>query len=119
MNILVVIKSGKELTLEELNIINKYRNLRLGRTSIWDHKNNIGFEERTIFMLKENEEIKSFCTIRPIDIFVKEKKYRIWGLQAVVSIDQGKGYGRMLMRSVQEYTYKTGKTLVGFCEEKN
>ena len=111
--------SGKVLAQEDLDLINQYRKIRLDRTSEWDHKTNNGFEERTFFLVKDNNKLVSFGTLRPIKIYIDNKEYEILGLQAVISIVQGKGYGKILMHSIKDYANSLGKTVIGFCERKN
>lgn len=112
--------SGKELLQKDLDIINKYRKIRLNRSSIWDHTNNSGFEERTFFLVKNSfDKLLSFGTLREIKIFINKKQYSIWGIQAVISIEQGKGYGKILLTSIQKFVKDSGITMVGFCEKYN
>lgn len=118
-NTRVDIVSGKEVTKADLELINKYRKIRLNRTSIWDHNINTGFEERTFFLVKDSGELVSFGTLRPVKIYIDNKEYEILGLQAVISIMQGKGYGKILMHSIKDYAEEENKTVIGFCERKN
>lgn len=111
---------GKDLSQKDLDTINLYRKIRLGRTSIWDHENNNGFEERTFFLVKDVKgELLSFATLKSIKIYIQQKEYEIWGIQAVISVVQGKGYGKELIKFINEFVIKSGITMVGFCEKNN
>src|SRR5690606_23615015 len=89
---------GKDLSQRDLNMINRYRRVRLNRTSVWDHKENNKFHDRTFFLAKDGKYLLSFGTLRTVSIYIDEKPYDIWGLQAVISVIQGKGYGKALMQ---------------------
>lgn len=112
--------SGKDVSQADLDVINEYRRIRLDRTSTWDHVDNPGFEERTFFLVKNsNNQLLSFGTLRPVKIYIETQEYTIWGIQAVISVVQGKGYGKLLMHSIKEFVEESGITLIGFCEKKN
>lgn len=111
--------SGKDLKQEDLDLINKYRKIRLDRTSTWDHQNNNYFHDRLFFLVKDNNELVSFGTLRPIKVYVDKNEVDIMGIQAVISIIQSKGYGRILMQSMIKYADNNKLILVGFCEHKN
>lgn len=119
MSITTQVISGDKITQDDLNLINEYRNIRLGRSSIWDHVDNNGFHERTFFLVKDDSQLVSFCTLRSISVYLDENEYQILGLQAVISIVQGKGYGKALMQLVKNYAHEHAKTVIGFCEKTN
>lgn len=119
MNIAKEIISGKDLKQADLDLINEYRKIRLGRSRDWDHQVNNYFHDRLIFLVRDNDQLVSFGTLRPIKVYVDEKEMDIMGIQAVISVVQGKGYGKILMQSMIDYANKNNAILVGFCEHKN
>lgn len=110
---------GKDLKQKDLDLINIYRKIRLDRTSTWDHQINNYFHDRLFFLVKDNNNLVSFGTLRPIKIYLGEQELDIMGIQAVISIFQGKGYGKMLMQEMIKYANNKNLILVGFCEHKN
>lgn len=118
-NIKVEIISGKDLSQENLDLINKYRKIRLDRISIWDHQSNNYFHERLFFLVKNNNKLVSFGTLRSIKIYIDKQEIEIMGIQAVISIIQGKGYGKILMHEMIKYAEENKLILVGFCEHRN
>ncbi len=110
---------GKELKQEDLDLINEYRKIRLGRSSIWDHQNNNYFHDRLFFLVRDDNKLVSFGTLRPIKVYIDDNEIDIMGIQAVISIIQGKGYGKILMQEMVKYADQNQLTLVGFCEHKN
>lgn len=119
LNIKVEIISGKDLNQEDLDLINKYRKIRLDRTSTWDHQNNNYFHDRLFFTVKDNGKLVSFGTLRSIKVYIDKQEVDIMGIQAVISIVQGKGYGKILMKEMIKYAKENKLILVGFCEHKN
>lgn len=110
---------GKDLKQEDLDLINEYRKVRLARSSTWDHVNNNYFHDRLFFLVRDDNKLVSFGTLRYIKVYVHNKEIDIMGIQAVISIVQGKGYGKILMQEMIKYADQNHLTLVGFCEHKN
>lgn len=110
---------GKDLKQDVLDIINEYRKKRLDRSSTWDHQNNNYFHDRLFFLVRDDNKLVSFGTLRSIKVYINGKEIGIMGIQAVISIVQGKGYGKVLMQEMIKYADKNDSILVGFCEHKN
>lgn len=119
MKITTEIITGKDLKQEDLDLINEYRKIRLDRSSIWDHQNNNYFHDRLFFLVRSNGNLVSFGTLRSIKVYVDNQEIGIMGIQAVISIVQGKGYGKILMQEMVKYADQNQLILVGFCEHKN
>lgn len=109
---------GKDLKQEDLDLINEYRKIRLSRSSTWDHQNNNYFHDRLCFLVRDDNNLVSFGTLRPIKVYVDNQEIEIMGIQAVISIVQGKGYGKALIQAMIKYADQNQLTLVGFCEHK-
>lgn len=119
MNTTTEIISGKQITQVDLDIINKYRKIRLNRKSHWDHFENNYFHDRLFFLVRSENKLVSFGTLRQIDVYIDDEKISIMGIQAVISVVERKGYGKILMQEMINYAERENKTLVGFCESKN
>lgn len=111
--------TGKDLKQEDLDLINEYRRIRLDRSSAWDHHKNNYFHDRLFFLVRNDGNLVSFGTLRPIKVYVDNNEVNIMGIQAVISIVQGKGYGKTLMQEMIKYADQNQLVLVGFCEHKN
>lgn len=103
MKISTEIIIGKDLKQEDLDLINEYRKIRLDRSSTWDHQNNNYFHDRLFFLVRIDNKLVSFGTLRPIKIYVDNEEIEIMGIQAIISIVQGKGYGKVLMQEMIKY----------------
>lgn len=110
---------GVELEQDDLEIINKYRKIRLGRSKPWEHIKNNHFHDRLFFLVRDANKLVSFGTLRPIKIYIDTKEVEIMGIQAIISVVQGKGYGKFLMQQMIKHAETDILTLVGFCEHKN
>lgn len=119
MNVTTETIIGKDLKQDDLDLINEYRRIRLDRSSTWDHQNNNYFHDRLFFLIRDDNKLVSFGTLRPIKLYVNNREIEIMGIQAVISIIQGKGYGKTLMQEMIKYADKNDSVLVGFCEHKN
>lgn len=115
----IEILNGSKLTQQDLDLINEYRKIRLNRSSIWDHTRNNYFHDRLFFLVRHDNKLVSFGTLRPIKVYIDKQEIGIMGIQAVISIVQGKGYGKHLMQEMVKYADKNNQILVGFCEHKN
>ncbi len=119
MNITTEIVLGTNLKQEDLDLVNEYRVIRLGRNRIWDHKINNQFQDRLFFLVRDDNKLVSFGTLRSLKVMVDKREVEILGMQAIISIIQGKGYGKILINKMVEYAKESKQTIVGFCEPKN
>lgn len=118
-NISKEIVLGKDLSQMDLDLINEYRKIRLNRSSTWNHLNNNYFHDRLFFLVRDDNNLVAFGTLRSINIYINEHEIKIMGIQAVISIVQSKGYGKLLMQEMIRYADNNEQILVGFCEHKN
>ena len=119
MKIITEIINGAELNQSDLDLINEYRRIRLGRDTTWDHDKNNHFHDRTFFLVREEGNLVAFGTLRNIKLFIEKKEIEVMGIQAIISIIQGKGFGKVLMKSMIKYAEENKLILVGFCDHKN
>lgn len=114
----VKIVLNKNLSLSEKRAINK------ARVSHWGEKNRKDFTKdyepntRWVFVKKDGK-IVSLGGIRPIRVRYLGKNYNIGGICSTISIEKKKGYGRMMIKAMRDYSKKTGKSLLGFTGKQN
>lgn len=119
MKITTEIINGKELNQSDLDLIDEYRQIRLGRDKAWDHNINNHFHDRIFFLVRDGGNLVAFGTLRNIKLTIENKEIEVMGIQAIISIVQGKGFGKVLMQSMIKYAEENKLILVGFCEHKN
>ena len=114
MSIIVETKKGKELLPREIKLMINSRIKEYGRNTIDFHKE----WRNTYLFVKENNKIVSFGMLKPVKIDYLGKTYSILGLANIIAVKKGKGYGRILIKSMIENLKKKGKTGLGFCDKK-
>jgi predicted GNAT family N-acyltransferase len=113
-----IIKKGKELTDEELNVLNEWRvkefhSKNLIKPVIGDDN----WEKIYFLLLDKNNKALAFCRIHEVNIEFMDKEYRILGLATLISTIRGKGYGKRLASEMIKYVQDSGKTGIGFCNK--
>lgn len=109
------IKKGNKLTANTLKLMRKTRLKEYGKDTIDFKKTEL---KNTFFFVKDNNKIVSFGMLKPITINYLGKKYNFFGIANIISIKKGKGYGKILIKSMLDYLKKTGKSGLGFCDGK-
>ncbi|MAH51694.1 hypothetical protein CMI37_38105 [Candidatus Pacearchaeota archaeon] len=109
----IEIVKNKNLTKTEKDAINK------ARVDDWGEKNRRDFKKHyepdTLwFFVKKGKKIVSIGGLRPIKIKYLGKTYNIKGICSTISVVRMKGYGRVMVAFIINYSRKTGKTLLGF-----
>ena len=108
-------KKGIELNKEELDLINSYRIREFNSDTVWGPDSLNTYRDSEIFIIKDNN-IKAFGRLRPIDIYFNDQAFQIWGIGAVISIEKGRGYGRMLIEDIITFQKDNLKdAVIGFC----
>jgi len=111
-----IIKSGGELTREELETINLYRRSEFGAKEETRPESGNGDWRNKYFLIKDGQGgVLAFGVIRPAQIQFQQKIYSILEFVSLVSIKKGEGYGSSLMEQMKKYAEVEGKTLIGFC----
>src|SRR5258706_7705647 len=108
------IKHGKDLTADELETINKTRQLEFQSSTIFDTNNAQYFYEHIFFLVEENNKIHAFGLFLETNITFLSVTYKIFGIASIVSLQKGKGYGKILMEGMKDFVMKSGKTPSGF-----
>jgi hypothetical protein len=112
-DITIEIIKNKNLTSEQKKIINKARVVEWGKGEEKDFSKD--YEPETEwFFVKDKNKVVSIGGIRPIKIKYLGKTYSIGGICSTISVVKGKGYGKIMMSFMKNYSYRTGKTLLGF-----
>ncbi|MEO6728839.1 MAG: hypothetical protein ABIM99_02860 [Candidatus Dojkabacteria bacterium] len=115
----ITIKPGFELTQEELNVINTQRVLKFETKKIWDHAVHNYFHDWLFVLVKEGDQLKAFGDMEDVVIYFDNLSFPIIGFGGIISIEEGKGYGKALMKAMVTYSNENEETLVGFCDPKN
>ena len=112
--ILKIIKN-KNLPKEQKEMINNSRLKEWGE-GIINFNKDYEPDAKWFFIKKENK-IVSFASLRPIKISYLGKRYNILGICSVISIERGKGYGKILISFIIKYFKENKKTGLGFTEK--
>lgn len=107
---------GINLSQKLLDLINKQRIKEYKKINLFEKK----YHKDTIFFfIKDKGKIVSFGLLRDIKVNYLDKIYNIKGIGGIMSVEKGKGYGKILIGAMINYLRKTGKTGFGFCGRKN
>jgi hypothetical protein len=109
----VEIIKNKNLSKTQKNLINENRINEFGKHQKKDFSKD--YESETLwFFVKDKNKIVSFGGIRPINLKYLGKEYKIGGICSTISIIKGKGYGKVMVSALINYSKKTKKTILGF-----
>lgn len=109
-------KLGKDLTKEEIKVINKYKAQEFG-TKPLDEEDNSKYRKHVFFFVKsEKGKIVSFGRLARFIMEFKSRKYNIYGICTIVSVIKKKGFGKKLIKAMKEFVLQTDKTCIGFCD---
>lgn len=111
----VMIKLGRDLTQDELMVINLYRKREFGSVSVVDPRPENEDWGKPYFLVLKDGDVKAFGRLHRIVVEFQGAKYEILGIASVVAIDKAQGYGTQLMREVKNYIAHTRLNAVGFC----
>lgn len=113
MVIKIQIKSGKNLSEKEMNLMNDARIREFGKDESKNFKKDYPLTTKYFFVM-DKKDILAFGLLRPIRISYLGKNYSILGICSIISIKKIRGFGKILIQSMIEYLKKTGKTGLGF-----
>jgi len=104
---------GKNLPQKIFYWINKKRIEEYGsKVNLFDKKPH---KDSIFFFVKDDDKIVSFGFLRKVTINYLGKKYKVKGIGGILSVEKGKGYGKILIQEIIKYLKKSGKTGLGFC----
>ena len=113
------IRTIKSLSELEIKLMNFWMEKEFGKKYIRKFKEQYSSPEARCFFIKDDDEIIAFGTINSVAAEYLGEKYNFLGMENILTIRRGEGYGRIIMKVITEYLKKTGKTGLGFCEKKN
>ncbi|MBU3923460.1 MAG: GNAT family N-acetyltransferase [Nanoarchaeota archaeon] len=111
-----IIKKGKELSKTEIKLMVDSRLKEYGEN---DKDFESGENQSVFFFVKDSGKVVSFGMLKPVKITYLGKVYNILGIGNIMSVVNGKGYGKILIGEMIEYLKKKGKTGLGFSGESN
>lgn len=115
----VVVKLGKDLTAEELDFLNRWRLLAFD----WVPSAHIPLDPRPgtenyseIFFLARTADgrVVAFGRFHNITARFMGRTYPIFGLATVASVEQGRGYGRVVVQAMRDHAVTMGRPARGF-----
>jgi hypothetical protein len=110
----VFIMPGKELTRNDLAIINESRVRELNsRTLINPQPENEDWE-KLYFLAKNEDQLLAFGRIHGVMVNFLGKDYPILGTASLVAVVKGRGYGGLIASAMSEYIRQTRQTSIGF-----
>src|SRR5688572_28971951 len=113
-----VIKLGKDLTKEELDLINFHRQKAFGHDDPYTPSPE-NKDWNNVFVLVKDDlgELLSFGRLHSIELRLSSGEMReVYCFASVVSTKQKMGYGKLVMDEIKKYVEETGITVIGFCE---
>ena len=108
---------GKDISQKQIDFINKSRIKQYGKDiNLFSKKQQ---KDAVFFFVEDDNKIGSLGLLMDIKMNYLGKNYSIRGIGGILSIEKGKGYGKILINAMVDYLEKTGKTGLGFCSEEN
>jgi len=104
---------SKDLNRKDKKDLEELRVKEFGKAEEKDFKKD--YEPNTLWiMIKKKGKIVSFGGIRPIKVKYKGKSYNIGGICSTISVIKKKGYGKIMVNVMKDFSEKSGKTIIGF-----
>ena len=111
----IEIKEGRELSKEELGIINTWRKKEFHHFSpITILPSNENWHKK-FFLVKDDARILAFGRLHEVPVEYMNNTYSILGIATIVAIEKGKGFGSSLVKAMVSFIKKDGRTAIGFC----
>lgn len=119
MNTKMVIKEGRELTKNELELINLWRKKEFNSKSVIEPKEGDDNWNKKYFLLLNGDSVLvAFARLHEIELEFMGERYHILGISTLIAVEKGKGYGKELVLKMMDYIRGVGKTGIGFCNKK-
>lgn len=117
MRIEIISRKAKDLTSEEISLMNR------ARTELWGKDAEVDFRKEDsngeFIFVKNSGDIAAFGMMKPVNAELDGKKYEILGIGRGMAIQKGKGYGKMLNDARILELKRLGKTGVAFTSRHN
>jgi len=115
----VVIRLGKDLSNNELNIINDYRKKEFNSQSLINPQPDNEHWKKKFFLLKDKKGfLLAFARLHETEVEFKDKRFPVLGIATLVAVKKGYGFGKHLMIYMKKYIQDTGITGLGYCNKK-
>lgn len=111
------IVKNKNISKEIEGFINDLRQAQWPEDPRKDFEKSYEPDTRWLF-LKDKNKILAIGGLRPIKINYLGKEYKIEGICSIISVEKGKGYGKIIMQKIINILKKENKTGLGFCGHK-
>ena|SRR5258708_1896106 len=111
----IQIVSGRHLSPEDLDVINRVRREEFGSESVV--KPEPGNEDWTkpYFLARRGpQELLAFGRIHTVPVRFSGQIYEILGTATLAAVVKGHRYGRLVSEAMTDYVRATGKTSIGF-----
>lgn len=107
---------GRELSSEELEVINEYRTKEFHSVNAVAPRPDNDDWDKPYFLVADQGRLMAFGRLhQTIAVSFKGVRYQILGISGIVAIARGHGYGRELMHEIKRYIGRSGLTAIGFC----
>lgn len=106
-------KKGSELTDAERELINYNRSCEFGSQPL---ESTDEYLSHNFFLGYANDQLVSFGRLKYIDVARGSQQHSILAIATIVSIEKGKGYGRLIMEAMHNFIGQDGRTAIGFCD---
>ena len=113
MAVSVDIVKNKDLSKVQKDTLNNARMKEWGDGEWKDFEKD--YEPDTFwFFIKAGRKVVSVGGVRPIKVKYLGKDYSIGGICSTISVVKKKGYGKIMVSFMIDYSRRTGKTILGF-----
>ncbi len=107
---------GRDLSVEDLNIINTQRSLEFdAELQIRPEPENEDWN-KPYFLVRHTGKLVAFGRLHSIQVEFQGVASTILGIATIIAVQKGEGYGKMLMGRMKEYIQEKGMTAIGFCK---
>ena len=111
-------RNVSSLSKSEMDLMNVWMMKEFGKKYVRKFKEYYPGNAKCFFV-QGDEGIIAFGILNPVVAEYLGKKYNIFGMGDILTIERGGGYGRILLEAMIGYLKKNGKTGIGFCVRKN
>lgn len=107
---------GRELTNQELHVINQARQDEFAsRNPITPQPNNEDWD-KLYFLTYDKARFVAFGRLHTILVTFFGYHGTLLGIATIISLEKGQGYGKLLMKSMVMHIQSTQQTAIGFCD---
>jgi len=112
-------KKGKNLTQEELEIVNFWRKKEFNSQNlVTPRPGNDDWNKIYTLLNSPSNNILAFGRIHDVNLEFMGESYSVFGIATLIATVKGKGYGSEVLNGQLSYAEKRDKTVIGFCNKK-